>query len=261
MKIEANGIGIRYELEGPETAPVVVMSHSLAANVAMWNDQMPVLSGYRVLRYDTRGHGGTDVPEGDYTLDQLASDVLGLLDALAIEKAHFVGLSMGGMVGQTAALADPGRFLSLSLCDTSSRIPPEARALWNERMTAARAGGMESLVESTIDRWFSPEFRAAEPGKVDRVREMVRATAVAGFTGCCAAIRDLDLTDRLDAIGIPTLLVVGEHDPGTPVAAHEVIRDRIAGSRLVVIDGARHFTNVETADIFNDALTTFLAEH
>ena len=261
MKITANGIGIRYELEGPETAPVVVMSHSLAANVAMWDDQMPVLSGYRVLRYDTRGHGGTDVPEGDYTLDQLARDVLGLLDALAIEKAHFVGLSMGGMVGQTAALADPGRFLSLSLCDTSSRIPPEARALWNERMTAARAGGMESLVDSTIDRWFSPEFRSAEPGPVDRVRDMVRATAVAGFTGCCAAIRDLDLTDRLAEIRIPTLLVVGEHDPGTPVAAHEVIRDRIAGSRLVVIDRARHFTNVETADIFNDALTTFLAEH
>ncbi len=261
MKITANGIGIRYELEGPETAPVVVMSHSLAANVAMWDDQMPVLSGYRVLRYDTRGHGGTDVPEGDYTLDQLARDVLGLLDALAIEKAHFVGLSMGGMVGQTAALADPGRFLSLSLCDTSSRIPPEARALWNERMTAARAGGMESLVDSTIDRWFSPEFRSAEPGPVDRVRDMVRATAVAGFTGCCAAIRDLDLTDRLAEIRIPTLLVVGEHDPGTPVAAHEVIRDRIAGSRLVVIDRARHFTNVETADIFNDTLTTFLAEH
>ena len=261
MKITANGIGIRYELEGPETAPVVVMSHSLAANVAMWDDQMPVLSGYRVLRYDTRGHGGTDVPEGDYTLDQLARDVLGLLDALAIEKAHFVGLSMGGMVGQTAALADPGRFLSLSLCDTSSRVPPEMRVLWGERMAVARAEGMESLVDSTIDRWFSPEFRSAEPGPVDRVRDMVRATAVAGFTGCCAAIRDLDLTDRLAEIRIPTLLVVGEHDPGTPVAAHEVIRDRIAGSRLVVIDRARHFTNVETADIFNDALTTFLAEH
>ena len=261
MKITANGIGIRYEFEGPETAPVVVMSHSLAANVAMWDDQMPILSGYRVLRYDTRGHGGTDAPDGDYTLDQLAGDVLGLLDALEIEKAHFVGLSMGGMVGQTAALADPGRFLSLSLCDTSSRVPPQMRVLWGERMAVARAEGMESLVDSTIDRWFSPEFRAAEPGKVDRVREMVRATAVAGFTGCCAAIRNLDLTDRLSAIGIPTLLIVGEHDPGTPVAAHEVIRDRIEGSRLVVIDGARHFTNVETADTFNETLGAFLAEH
>ena len=168
---------------------------------------------------------------------------------------------MGGMVGQTAALADPGRFLSLSLCDTSSRVPPQMRVLWGERMAVARAEGMESLVDSTIDRWFSPEFRAAEPGKVDRVREMVRATAVAGFTGCCAAIRNLDLTDRLSAIGIPTLLIVGEHDPGTPVAAHEVIRDRIEGSRLVVIDGARHFTNVETADTFNETLGAFLAEH
>ena len=261
MKITANGIGIRYELEGPETGPVVVMSHSLAATHRMWDDQMKTLAGYRVLRYDTRGHGGTDVPAGDYTLEELAGDVLGLLDALTIEKAHFVGLSMGGMIGQTAALAAPDRFLSLALCDTSSRIPPEGRAVWSERMATARAEGMESLVESTIDRWFSPGFRAAEPERVDRVRAMIRATPVAGFSGCCAAIRNLDLTDRIAAIEIPTLLIVGEHDPGTPVAAHEVIRDRIEGARMVVIEEARHFTNVEAAEIFNETLAAFLREH
>ena len=261
MKITANGIGIRYEIEGPESAPVVVMSHSLGANVGMWEDQMPVLSGYRVLRYDTRGHGGTDAPEGDYTLDQLADDLFALLDALAMERVHFVGLSMGGMIAQTAALKDPSRFLSLSLCDTSSRVPGEGQALWSERMETARSQGMEALVESTIDRWFSREFRAAEPERVERVVDMVRSTPVAGYCGCCAAIRELDLTDRISAIRLPTLLIVGEDDPGTPVAAHEVIRDRIEGSRLVVIENALHFSNVEQAAIFNDTLGAFLAEH
>ena len=261
MKVTANGIGIRYELEGPESAPVVVMSHSLAANLRMWEDQMPILGGYRVLRYDTRGHGGTDAPEGDYTLDQLAGDLFALLDALGLDRAHFVGLSMGGMIGQTAALRDPSRFLSLSLCDTSSRVPGEGRALWSERMEAARSPGMEALAESTIDRWFSPTFQIEEPDRVERVREMIRTTSVAGYCGCCAAIRELDLTDRVHEIRLPTLLVVGEDDPGTPVAAHEVIRDRIEGSRLVVIHDALHFSNVEQTDLFNDTLGAFLAEH
>ena len=261
MIITANGIGIRHELEGPADAPVVAMSHSLAANVGMWDDQMPVLAGYRVLRYDTRGHGGTDAPEGDYTLAQLADDLFGLLDALEMDRVHFVGLSMGGMIGQTAALKDPGRFLSLALCDTSSRIPGEGQALWSERMATARSQGMESLVESTIDRWFSRAFQTAEPDRVERVREMIRTTPVAGYCGCCAAIRELDLTDRIAAIRLPTLLVVGEDDPGTPVAAHEVIRDRVEGSRLVVIPDALHFSNVEQTAIFNEALTGFLGEH
>ena len=261
MKVTANGIGIRYELEGPSSAPVVVMSHSLAANVGMWEDQMPILGEYRVLRYDTRGHGGTDAPEDDYTLDQLADDLFALLDALGIDRAHLVGLSMGGMIGQTAALKDPARFLSLSLCDTSSRVPGEGRALWSERMEVARAHGMESLVESTIDRWFSPTFQIEEPDRVERVREMIRTTPVAGYCGCCAAIRELDLTDRIAGIGLPTLLIVGEDDPGTPVAAHEVIRDRIEGSQLVVIKDALHFSNVEQTDLFNDTLAAFLAEH
>ena len=237
------------------------MSHSLAANVGMWEDQMSVLTGYRVLRYDTRGHGGTDAPEGDYTLDQLADDLFALLDALDIDRAHFVGLSMGGMIGQTAALKDPSRFLSLSLCDTSSRVPGEGQALWSERMEMARSQGMEALVESTIDRWFSRTFQIEEPDRVERICEMVRTTPVAGYCGCCAAIRALDLTDRIAEIRLPTLLVVGEDDPGTPVAAHEVIRDRIEGSQLVVIRDALHFSNVEQADIFNDTLGAFLAEH
>jgi 3-oxoadipate enol-lactonase len=225
----------------------------------MWELQMPTLtSHYRVVRYDTRGHGDTEVTDGEYTLDLLANDLFGLLDGLELNQVHYIGLSMGGMIGQTAALQDASRFLSLSLCDTSSRIPLEARSAWNDRINLAQREGMEALVPSTIDRWFSTRFQAQRANEVDKVREMIRSTAVNGFCGCAAAIRDLDLTDRLATIDLPTLLIVGEDDPGTPVSAHEVIRDCIENSELVVIPDALHFSNVEQADLFNTALGGFL---
>ena len=261
MKVTANGISIHYRFDGPESAPLVAMSHSLAARLDMWQWQMPALGRYRVLRYDTRGHGGSDAPAGDYSLETLAEDLLALLDALDIESVHYVGLSMGGMIGQTAALMDQSRFRTLALCDTSSRIPPEARPVWEERIATAREQGMEPLVEPTIERWFSSGYRARRPAEVDKVREMIRSTRVNGYCGCCAAIARLDLTERLSAIDRPVLLIVGEKDPGTPVAAHEAIRDRIAGSELVVLPGALHFSNVECDTDFNRALTRFLDRH
>ena len=261
MKVIANGISIHYRFDGPESAPVVTMSHSLATSLEMWEWQMPALSGYRVLRYDTRGHGGTDAPAGDYSLETLAGDLFALLDALKIESTHYVGLSMGGMIGQTAALMDQSRFRTLALCDTSSRVPPEAQPVWNERMATARGQGMEPLVEPTVERWFSSAFRAREAGEVDKVRAMIRATKVDGYCGCCAAIARLDLTDRISDIDRPVLLIVGEEDPGTPVAAHEAIRDRIAGSELVVLPEALHFSNVECQADFNRALIGFLERH
>ena len=261
MRVDANGISINYRLDGPESAPLVTMSHSLAASLDMWQWQMPALADYRVLRYDTRGHGGTDAPAGEYSLDMLADDLFALLDALGVEDTHYVGLSMGGMIGQTAALKDQSRFRTLSLCDTSSRIPPEAGAVWEERIATARGQGMEALVESTIERWFSEGYRKREPAEVDKVREMIRATSVDGYCGCCAAIARLDLTDRISVINRPVLLIVGEEDPGTPVAAHEAIRDRIAGSELVILPEALHFSNVERQADFNRALTGFLDRH
>ena len=260
MQIEANGISIHYSIAGPENGPVVVLSHSLAANLAMWDWQMPVLGDYRVIRYDTRGHGGTDAPAGEYTLETLADDLLALFDALNLDAVHYIGLSLGGMIGQTAALKNQGRFLSLSLCDTSSVIPLAGKDAWAERIGVARTDGMEAIMPSTIDRWFSPEYRQDRSAEVDKVREMIRSTPVDGFCGCCHAIMGLNLTDRLHAISVPTLLVVGEDDPGTPVAAHEVIQQKIAGSKLVVIPGARHFSNVEQHGAFNAAITAFLAE-
>jgi 3-oxoadipate enol-lactonase len=227
----------------------------------MWDPQMPVLKDYRVVRYDMRGHGDSDTTAGDYSFDMLADDLFGLMDALEIEKTHYIGLSMGGMIGQTAALKDQSRFLSLSLCDTSSRIPPEMRGAWDERIATARANGMESLVQPTMERWFSADFMARKQAVCDKVRDMIRHTPVDGYCGCCRAIQGLDLTDRISAITVPTQLIVGEDDPGTPVAAHEVIHEKIAGSELVVLKNALHFSNVEQAEQFNAAYTGFLGKH
>jgi len=237
-----------------------MLSHSLATDLSMWDPQMKALTAhYRVLRYDTRGHGGTDAPAEAYTLDQLAHDARTLLQALGIAKVHWVGLSMGGMIGQTLALKSPELFLSLSLCDTSSRIPAEAKPLWADRIKTAQTQGMEPLVEGTISRWFTAPFREQHKDVVDPVRTMIRRTPPQGYAGCCAAISALDLTDRLPAIKLPTLIVVGEEDQGTPVAASQAIQAKIAGSQLEILKSAAHLANMEQPEAFTKALTSFLA--
>ena len=261
MKITANGISINYTLEGPASAPVVTLSHSLATNLSMWDPQIPALtSRYRVLRYDTRGHGSTDAPEGPYSLEMLAEDVRALLQALGIARTHFIGLSMGGMIGQMLGLQYPQILLSLVLCDTSSRMPAEARPTWDERIRVARAQGMEPHVEPTIGRWFTPPFRERHPGVVAPVLAMIRATKPQGYIGCGQAIAALDLTDRLHAISVPTLIVVGEDDLGTPVAASRTIHEKIRGSELVILKSASHLSNIEQPEAFNRAVSTFLAK-
>jgi 3-oxoadipate enol-lactonase len=260
MKITANGIGMNYTLDGPVSAPVVTLSHSLATDLSMWDPQMKALTArYRVLRYDTRGHGGTDAPAGAYSLEQLAEDARALLRALGVNRTHWVGLSMGGMIGQTLALTAPDLFLSLVLCDTSSRIPAEAKPLWQERIKTAETQGMEPLVEPTLARWLTAPFREQRKEVVDRVRAMIRATNPRGYVGCCHAIAALDLTDRLSAIRLPTLIVVGEEDPGTPVAASRAIQAQIAGSQLEIIKSAAHLSNLEQPEAFTRAVTSFLS--
>ena len=259
MKLTANGISIHFTLNGPAGAPVVTLSHSLATDLAMWEPQVAALaSRFRVLRYDTRGHGGTDAPVGAYSLDQLAEDARALLGELGIERTHFVGLSMGGMIGQTLALKHPEMFRSLVLCDTSSRVPPEARPTWDERIRAAEGQGMEPLVEPTIGRWFTPSFIAGHPEVVEPIRAMIRRTPPQGFAGCGHAIKMLDLTDQLHRIGTPTQVVVGEDDPGTPVAASRAIHERIRGSELVILPSAAHLSNIEQPEAFTHAVLAFL---
>jgi 3-oxoadipate enol-lactonase len=260
MKINVNGIAVNYTLDGPPQAPVVTLSHSLATDLSMWDPQMATLTArYRVLRYDTRGHGGTDAPGGAYALDQLAADAKALLSALGITRTHWIGLSMGGMIGQTLALASPGLFTSLALCDTTSRIPVEAKPLWAERIKTAETQGMEPLVEPTINRWFTAPFVASHKDLVDRVRAMIRSTKPAGYAGCCHAISALDLTDKIAAIKTPTLIVVGEDDQGTPVAASRTMHEKIAGSDLVIIKSAAHLSNIEQPAEFTRAITGLLA--
>ncbi len=261
MDITANGIRMHYTLEGPEAAPVVTLSHSLATDLRMWDPQVPALTAhYRVLRYDTRGHGGTEAPQGPYTLEMLAEDVRALLRALGIERTHFMGLSMGGMIGQVLALESPQLLHSLVLCDTTSRVPPEARPTWDERTRTAETQGMEPLVQPTLERWFTPPFREQHPEVIEQVRAMIRSTPPRGYIGCCHAIAALDLTDRLHAITVPTLVIVGADDPGTPVAASQTIHERIKGSELVILPAAAHLSNMEQPQAFNEAVLAFLTK-
>ncbi len=257
MKVKTNGIEINYEIEGD--GPWLTMSHSLACNLHMWDPQMPVLTGkFKVLRFDTRGHGQSSAPDGEYTLEQLADDVKGLLDALKINQTHWAGLSMGGMIGQAFALKYPGVFQSMLLADTTSRRPPDAAKMWGDRVKTAQEKGMDALVESTLARWFTEPYRNARKDVMERIANDIRNTPVAGFIGCCHAISKVDYLDRLKEIRCPALVMVGEHDHGTPPEAARVIQQNLPGSELKIIPSAAHLSNIEQAQVFNDAMIGFL---
>jgi 3-oxoadipate enol-lactonase len=260
MKAATNGIDTYYEIHGKEGDPWLVLSHSLACSVRMWDPQIEALKDrYRVLAYDTRGHGQSGAPQGPYTLEMLSDDLHALLAHLGIRKAHFVGLSMGGMIGQTFALRYPGVFETLTLADTTSRYPAEAQAMWQERIRIAESQGMEPLVQPTLERWFTEAFRKSSPGAVSRVAALVRTTPVPGYVGCCAAIPKIDLSARLKEIGCPILVVCGEQDPATPPAMAREIHDNAPGSRLALIPQAAHLSNIEQPQAFNRALLEFLS--
>ncbi len=259
MEVKANGIRIYYELSGKKDSPWVVLSHSLASSLKMWELQMEALeSHFQVLRYDIRGHGRSEVTEGPYTFDLLAEDVMGLLDALSIEKVNWVGLSMGGMIGQSIALNHPNRLQSLVLCDTMAIFPEESLPLWQERMESVKAKGMQAQLEATLERWFTPSFLRLRPPILEVIRNEFLSTPVKGYLGCVEAICKLNFLDRLSEIEIPTLIMVGEDDPGTPVSASEAMHQRIPHSKLTIIPSARHLSNVEQPKIFNTNLLKFL---
>jgi len=259
MRIKANGIQMHYELSGKQDAPVLILSHSLASSLIMWDPQMDALkSHFQILRYDVRGHGGTEAPKGPYTLKLLVEDVMGLIDSLDIRSIHWVGLSMGGMIGQGLALDHADRLKSLALCDTASFVSEEAQPLWQERFDAVRGEGMQALVDATMERWFTPFFLRLNPPMVQKIRQEILKTPVEGYVGCGEAIRRLNYMDRLGEINLPTLIIVGEEDPGTPVSSAQAIHERIAESKLVILPSARHLSNVEQPEAFNSALLGFL---
>jgi 3-oxoadipate enol-lactonase len=248
---------LHYRFDGVAGAPVVMLSNSLGTDLAMWDSQIVTLAArYRVLRYDTRGHGQSAVTRGPYTIEGLAKDALGLLDALAIERVHFCGLSMGGMVGQWLGAHAPQRIDKLILCNTAARIgSPEA---YNTRIDNVRKGGMAAVVDAVVARWYTPAFAATAPDAIAKTRAMLLATPADGYVACCAAIRDMDQRESVRSIAVPTLVIAGAHDLATPPADGRFLAERIRGARYIELPAA-HLSNIEAAPAFTVALTEFLA--
>ncbi|MSQ63581.1 MAG: 3-oxoadipate enol-lactonase [Betaproteobacteria bacterium] len=262
MKANANGIDVHYELHGREGAPWLTLSHSLACSVRMWDPQIAALKDeYRILAYDTRGHGASEAPKGAYTLELLADDLFLLLKELKIGRTHFCGLSMGGMIGQTFALKYPGVFQTLTLADTTSHYPAEAAPIWAERIKTVESKGMEPLAEPTLERWFTEPFRKSNAAAVNGIRKLIVSTPAAGYAGCCHAIPKINLTARLKEIKCPILVIVGADDPGTPPAMAKEIHDNAPGSKLVVLPQAAHISNLEQPEGFTRALREFLRKN
>jgi 3-oxoadipate enol-lactonase len=254
MKAPVNGTEIAYRLDGPENAPVVVLSHSLSTTMDMWRGQVPMLAAkYRVLRYDMRGHGESAAPQGPYNFDMLAKDIVGLLDHLKIERAAFVGISIGGMIGQGLGINHGRRISGLVLANTTSEPPP--KEMWDERIAQVEKGGMESQVQPTLGRWFTEPYRRGNPAVMEWIAGMIRNTPTAGLIGCGRAIQSLGYANQLRKITAPTLVIAGDHDLGTTPAMGKVIADRIPQAQLRVIKGASHISAVEKEAEFNDLLS------
>lgn len=261
MKADVNGISINYRVDG-ESGDWVVLSNSLASNYTMWDAEAEVLArDYRVLRYDTRGHGDSEATGGAYNLDMLIADVTGLMDAVGIETAHYVGLSLGGMTGLGFALGTPERLKTLVVCDARADAPAAFRDTWDDRIAAVREKGMEPLVEPTVERWFTQGFRDTKPPVLDKVRGMIRETSVDGYIGCGRAIQNLYYLPRLGKIGVPTLFVAGAQDMATPPDDMRAMHEAVPGSQYALIDPAAHLSNIENPDDFMRAVGGFLKAH
>jgi 3-oxoadipate enol-lactonase len=263
--VRIDGTNFHYRLDGPESAPLVVLSHSLATDHSMWRDQLPPLTEhFRVLSYDMRGHGKTDDTGEDlsrgYTLEQLADDVAHLVAKLGHSRFHYVGLSIGGMIGQVLAVRHRQLVRRLVLCCTGTGRPsPEQEKMWEDRLVAVAKDGTAPQVEGTLARWFSPEYLSAAPQVKQWIGDLIRATPRAGYIGAGHAIRRMNIAaTELESLRLPALVIAGEMDPGATVAAAETIRSRIQGAQLVVIKGGYHLCNIEKAQDFNAALLGFL---
>ena len=259
MKAKVNGILLHYTVEG-ESGPWVTLSHSLASDLRMWDPQVAALAArYRVLRFDTRGHGASE-PGGTPSMADLAGDLAALHDHLGIARSHVVGLSLGGAIAQTYALAHPERVVGLVIADATSAYPPPTHAMWQERADQVAAGGMAAVAAGTLGRWFTPGWRERHPEVLARMEAMILATPPEGFVGAVAAIMGFDVSGRLSEIRAPTFVVVGAEDQALPPTHSERIAAGIPGARLTVIEAAAHIANVEQPERFTAALLDFLGE-
>jgi 3-oxoadipate enol-lactonase len=256
--VEIGDFRAHYALSGPAGAPVLVLSNSLGTNFSLWDPQLPEFEKHlQVLRYDTRGHGQSSVTAGPYRIEQLGRDVLHVLDRLSLERVHFCGLSLGGMIGMWLGINAPERLSKMVLCNTAARIgTPE---LWNARIDAVRKGGMKSIAAAVIERWFTLSFRAAAPETIAHTQRMIEASPPEGYAACCAAIRDMDQRETISAITLPTLVISGAMDPATPPADCQFLASKIRGARYVEL-AAAHLSNVEAAAQFSAEVLRFLGE-
>ncbi|WP_085581698.1 MULTISPECIES: 3-oxoadipate enol-lactonase [unclassified Pseudomonas] len=250
---------LHYQIEGPVDAPVLVLSNSLGTDLHMWDVQMPAFTGhFRVLRFDTRGHGRSLVTPGPYSIEQLGRDVLALLDALNIERAHFCGLSMGGLIGQWLGINAGQRLNKLIVCNTAAKIGDPS--VWDPRIdTVLRDGpaAMVALRDASIARWFTPDFSAANPAAAKQITDMLAATSPQGYAANCAAVRDADFRDRLGEIKVPLLVIAGSDDAVTPPSGGLYIQARVQGAEYAEFHAA-HLSNVQAGHAFSDRVLAFL---
>jgi 3-oxoadipate enol-lactonase len=255
---KVNATHIHYAFSGPEDAPVLLLSHSLGTDFTMWDAQLPQFSNsFRVLRYDTRGHGQSEVSRGPYDFDKLGRDVLGLADELGIGKFSFCGLSMGGVTGMWLGTNASYRLEKLVLCSTAAKIGNADT--WNARIAAVRKGGMKAIAAGTMERWFTAGFREREPQTVERIQKMVESSSPEGFIACCEALREADFRESIAQIRTPTLVISGTHDAGTTPADGKFIASQIPGAHYVELDAA-HLSNIEQQEAFTEAVSKFLAD-
>lgn len=245
-----------YEIYGPADAPVLVLSHSIGASMRMWDRVAPRIAGaFRVLRYDTRGHGGSSIPSGPYSIADLGGDVIELLNALGIDRCIFCGLSLGGMTGMWLGANAPKRIEKLILANTAAQIG--TRDLWDARIRAVREGGLASMADAVLARWFTPQFMAAEPDAVRSTRQMLSDTPAEGYANCCTAIRDADLQASLSLITAPTLVIAGAFDPATTAVQGQVLAEKIPKANYVEL-ATSHLSAIENPRAFTAAVLGFL---
>tara|TARA_R110002124_G_scaffold53595_7_gene153730 strand:- start:19459 stop:20280 length:822 start_codon:yes stop_codon:yes gene_type:complete len=250
---------LNYQIDGPDAGPWIVLSNSLGATLDMWAPQMDMLTQtFQVLRYDTRGHGGSDAPAGPYDFDDLTGDVIALLDHLEIETAAFMGLSMGGMTGLGLALDHSKRIERLVCADARADAPEGFRTSWDERIAKVERGGLEAIVEGTLASWLTPDWHAANPQAARTIADMVLCNDPAGYIACCRALQGLDYLRRLPEISVPVLFVGGALDKGAAPEVMQAMADATPDARYHSIEGAAHVANINAPEAFNSAIEPFL---
>lgn len=257
--IQSQGCPIHVQVEGPENAPVLMLSNSLGTTLHMWDGQVgPFTQHFRLVRFDRRGHGQSGCPQGPYSMDMLGRDVLAIMDGLDIKRANWCGLSMGGMEGMWLGANAPERFEKLVLANTSSFFPDKKG--WNDRLNLVREKGVPAFTAANMERWFTKGFRERAPQAVERVKEMFAATPLEGYLACGSAVRDMDHRELLPKVRVPTLVIIGRHDPATVPEAGQYVCANIPDAKAVMLDAA-HLSNIEAQQQFTEAVLAFLTKH